>query len=137
MIRRPPRATRTDTLFPYTTLFRSTNETRSDQHGVAVDHDNPALDPLTGDTLRLGFLGLRRRKPYQAGLSAWPPIGRRRPLILIAGLGCLCRLRSGTPERNRGRGRLLGSSEERRVGKERVSAGRSRWAQCNKKKKKK
>src|SRR3546814_11516714 len=25
MIRRPPRATRTDTLFPYTTLFRSEN----------------------------------------------------------------------------------------------------------------
>src|SRR3546814_2929020 len=25
MIRRPPRSTRTDTLFPYTTLFRSTN----------------------------------------------------------------------------------------------------------------
>src|SRR3546814_18965836 len=26
MIRRPPRSTRTDTLFPYTTLFRSTPE---------------------------------------------------------------------------------------------------------------
>src|SRR3546814_4436198 len=26
MIRRPPRSTRTDTLFPYTTLFRSTEE---------------------------------------------------------------------------------------------------------------
>src|SRR3546814_8642455 len=26
MIRRPPRATRTDTLFPYTTLFRSRDE---------------------------------------------------------------------------------------------------------------
>src|SRR3546814_20372482 len=26
MIRRPPRSTRTDTLFPYTTLFRSTND---------------------------------------------------------------------------------------------------------------
>src|SRR3546814_6419753 len=26
MIRRPPRSTRTDTLFPYTTLFRSTNK---------------------------------------------------------------------------------------------------------------
>src|SRR3546814_8612733 len=26
MIRRPPRSTRTDTLFPYTTLFRSTGE---------------------------------------------------------------------------------------------------------------
>src|SRR3546814_10688077 len=28
MIRRPPRSTRTDTLFPYTTLFRSPNEAR-------------------------------------------------------------------------------------------------------------
>src|SRR3546814_8189954 len=27
MIRRPPRSTRTDTLFPYTTLFRSTTQT--------------------------------------------------------------------------------------------------------------
>src|SRR3546814_19289976 len=27
MIRRPPRSTRTDTLFPYTTLFRSTSGT--------------------------------------------------------------------------------------------------------------
>src|SRR3546814_13805864 len=27
MIRRPPRSTRTDTLFPYTTLFRSTKYT--------------------------------------------------------------------------------------------------------------
>src|SRR3546814_19283499 len=26
MIRRPPRSTRTDTLFPYTTLFRSTGD---------------------------------------------------------------------------------------------------------------
>src|SRR3546814_11326231 len=29
MIRRPPRSTRTDTLFPYTTLFRSSDETCS------------------------------------------------------------------------------------------------------------
>src|SRR3546814_10014374 len=29
MIRRPPRSTRTDTLFPYTTLFRSDAEARS------------------------------------------------------------------------------------------------------------
>src|SRR3546814_15481744 len=29
MIRRPPRSTRTDTLFPYTTLFRSCRECRS------------------------------------------------------------------------------------------------------------
>src|SRR3546814_11123155 len=30
MIRRPPRSTRTDTLFPYTTLFRSDQQMRSD-----------------------------------------------------------------------------------------------------------
>src|SRR3546814_6405334 len=29
MIRRPPRSTRTDTLFPYTTLFRSTDKSRA------------------------------------------------------------------------------------------------------------
>src|SRR3546814_4482941 len=28
MVRRPPRSTRTDTLFPYTTLFRSTHRVR-------------------------------------------------------------------------------------------------------------
>src|SRR3546814_5468429 len=33
MIRRPPRSTRTDTLFPYTTLFRSLR-----QAGVAAHH---------------------------------------------------------------------------------------------------
>src|SRR3546814_14804187 len=32
MIRRPPRSTRTDTLFPYTTLFRSTGETLTEYH---------------------------------------------------------------------------------------------------------
>src|SRR3546814_10366635 len=32
MIRRPPRSTRTDTLFPYTTLFRSSKEI----HGVLI-----------------------------------------------------------------------------------------------------
>src|SRR3546814_5134305 len=30
MIRRPPRSTRTDTLFPYTTLFRSDHRPQSD-----------------------------------------------------------------------------------------------------------
>src|SRR3546814_18457697 len=35
MIRRPPRSTRTDTLFPYTTLFRSVR--------VIVDHGDDAL----------------------------------------------------------------------------------------------
>src|SRR3546814_14268924 len=32
MIRRPPRSTRTDTLYPYTTLFRSVNDAFSAAH---------------------------------------------------------------------------------------------------------
>src|SRR3546814_11292480 len=32
MIRRPPRSTRTDTLFPYTTLFRSEGEEHAVRH---------------------------------------------------------------------------------------------------------
>src|SRR3546814_10543835 len=35
MIRRPPRSTRTDTLFPYTTLFRSEPEGRRPDDGCA------------------------------------------------------------------------------------------------------
>src|SRR3546814_12191335 len=40
MIRRPPRSTRTDTLFPYTTLFRSV------LHGIA-DGGGPIIPGLT------------------------------------------------------------------------------------------
>src|SRR3546814_7869430 len=38
MIRRPPRSTRTDTLFPYTTLFRS-----SSRNIVAHDHEQVVI----------------------------------------------------------------------------------------------
>src|SRR3546814_6362868 len=53
MIRRPPRSTRTDTLFPYTTLFRSHLKVAGDQrkpdaryhvpHGVSREGDRPRL----------------------------------------------------------------------------------------------
>src|SRR3546814_19846568 len=36
MIRRPPRSTRTDTLFPYTTLFRANEETGVIVMGASV-----------------------------------------------------------------------------------------------------
>src|SRR3546814_3883272 len=39
MIRRPPRSTRTDTLFPYTTLFRST---RTRNGGSSARLGNPS-----------------------------------------------------------------------------------------------
>src|SRR3546814_4957045 len=38
MIRRPPRSTRTDTLFPYTTLFRSAGHSLARLHGL-VRHE--------------------------------------------------------------------------------------------------
>src|SRR3546814_18944617 len=38
MIRRPPRSTRTDTLFPYTTLFRSVSQNvQTDGQGLQLD----------------------------------------------------------------------------------------------------
>src|SRR3546814_16618126 len=37
MIRRPPRSTRTDTLFPYTTLFRSDVDAAAGDAGVGED----------------------------------------------------------------------------------------------------
>src|SRR3546814_15297558 len=37
MIRRPPRSTRTDTLFPYTTLFRSAGHRRGHEEGAGLD----------------------------------------------------------------------------------------------------
>src|SRR3546814_17113084 len=51
MIRRPPRATRTDTLFPYTTLFRSAPH-RAEQADVGADRTDVgeelefALEPV-------------------------------------------------------------------------------------------
>src|SRR3546814_7233294 len=47
MIRRPPRSTRTDTLFPYTTLFRSIKELTATALGVGsmVDDDANAGTP--------------------------------------------------------------------------------------------
>src|SRR3546814_18464338 len=48
MIRRPPRSTRTDTLFPYTTLFRSRDQ---------LDHRG----------VKLVLVALRRRAALQVG----------------------------------------------------------------------
>src|SRR3546814_7226087 len=43
MIRRPPRSTRTDTLFPYTTLFRSTGA-GAVRHGHQAHHSRGVRD---------------------------------------------------------------------------------------------
>src|SRR3546814_4838233 len=44
MIRRPPRSTRTDTLFPYTTLFRSPEPTKLTNVGISYSELGEALE---------------------------------------------------------------------------------------------
>src|SRR3546814_6923539 len=55
MIRRPPRSTRTDTLFPYTTLFRSTETALHDEQ---VTHAATA-QALAGRVTEVAQLGER------------------------------------------------------------------------------
>src|SRR3546814_12699205 len=58
MIRRPPRSTRTDTLFPYTTLFRSIrvvlagapNAGKSTLLNVLAERDAAIVSPISGTT---------------------------------------------------------------------------------------
>src|SRR3546814_12391202 len=65
LIRRPPRSTRTDTLFPYTTLFRSVLP-RLYLFGSPAGHG--------GDYRHAGHL--RKRPPVQA--RPWPVANLRR-----------------------------------------------------------
>src|SRR3546814_10760615 len=82
MIRRPPRSTRTDTLFPYTTLFRSCS--CGDARVLAGNAtDLPAIAGVNGATTRrfragtgaavaaLKSVRQRQRRP------AWEPSQRR------------------------------------------------------------
>src|SRR3546814_12754028 len=58
MIRRPPRSTRTDTLFPYTTLFRS-----------VASIGRVKADPEQDDThILIGLLGLGTAQPRQRAM---------------------------------------------------------------------
>src|SRR3546814_15935203 len=75
MIRRPPRSTRTDTLFPYTTLFRSFDLLDLPVIGIARAHrapleaarpvrigrDHPHPPPVAIVAVRRGIGGARQR----------------------------------------------------------------------------
>src|SRR3546814_8782324 len=69
MIRRPPRSTRTDTLFPYTTLFRSTR-------GAAVATRTPAAD------FRQRLRTAGRWRAHRVGTLAGMAAANRRALAL-------------------------------------------------------
>src|SRR3546814_16970164 len=107
MIRRPPRSTRTDTLFPYTTLFRSPETDR-------ICRARPS-DPVGLHGAARQDLGFGRTDARRAGLETdWEPGPDQ---LCLGGKLALAALRN---DRSR--------SEERRVGKECVSTCRSRWS---------
>src|SRR3546814_6611213 len=62
MIRRPPRSTRTDTLFPYTTLFRSGE--------AAGEHRKPAR--LTERALSIAVLSGQLLRAQHGDLRPYP-----------------------------------------------------------------
>src|SRR3546814_20882690 len=104
MIRRPPRSTRTDTLFPYTTLFRSEYLSKL-----------PRLASIRHFDQFNGYSG-------QAG-SAFPDENDRYAQQKDRGLqGYRLPSRHRLPHEGGN-----GSSEERRVGEKCVSKCRSRW----------
>src|SRR3546814_3460419 len=74
MIRRPPRSTRTDTLFPYTTLFRSLDDHQSGTDGVdrsrRIVHEIARLGAPPVDH-RLDA-AVERRPPQCRGIALLP-----------------------------------------------------------------
>src|SRR3546814_21161112 len=121
MIRRPPRSTRTDTLFPYTTLFRSLADhghlitlvagradvvERPCQLGIATDQvarlDQQSGQGVVDAATLAGRLGDRHVD---------------QPVLCVVHVDGALRHPVGD----------AGRSEERRVGKECVSTGKSRW----------
>src|SRR3546814_7045526 len=74
MIRRPPRSTRTDTLFPYTTLFRS----RPDRYGVCQRRRRRRMAAHLAGRRR----GLRRAYDLPYILANPRTLTRLRPMLL-------------------------------------------------------
>src|SRR3546814_11542458 len=114
MIRRPPRSTRTDTLFPYTTLFRSHSASSYDAANDRVDHRRER---------RLGAIALTSGQAGR-GENAEDDVAVRMAAVRGKGLGLI----GWGPAAQALRQRASYRSEERRVGKECVSPCRSRWS---------
>src|SRR3546814_1140191 len=79
MIRRPPRSTRTDTLFPYTTLFRSRARGQGAAGDGAPDVERPRVRQPRCDLDRPVLAGARRQRHLAPGQApgAQGPAGRQ------------------------------------------------------------
>src|SRR3546814_13665300 len=127
MIRRPPRSTRTDTLFPYTTLFRS-------DHGLL----GPAGVQRRNARQRQRADSRQNRHDRQGATEPHPIQGIAADLLAgHAGSEEQQRLEAGMGNKMKdGDARIAGGarSEERREGKEGGRTGRPRGVQDRKKK---
>src|SRR3546814_20781831 len=77
MIRRPPRSTRTDTLFPYTTLFRSQGSTPK---VVAIARIGRRAGSI--DSIERGHADVPRRRQRQIARTRSDHADTRRDIIL-------------------------------------------------------
>src|SRR3546814_20684274 len=98
MIRRPPRSTRTDTLFPSTTLFRSHDPVAATHHRIAVMVIAAAIGaaPHRDDVFGLGHLivdaeqrrghlvAQRARDAHHVGLTRARARPGHQPLEVVA-----------------------------------------------------
>src|SRR3546814_7620255 len=97
MIRRPPRSTRTDTLFPYTTLFRSPRQPghRGLPPGALLrrplrhqrrDHRSEEHTSELQSLMRISYAVFclkKKQNLYQSTTEAHPPYQTRMPITLM------------------------------------------------------
>src|SRR3546814_14215547 len=139
MIRRPPRSTRTDTLFPYTTLFRSGHVVLAGADegldlALVLGKVDAGAEVLQADFLRLALLIGEHRvdRPHRLALDELHQVAQaaahrfdhRQGDVLQEGFGLhFLDQRQLRLDRRR--------SEARRAGTECVSTCRSRWSPYN------
>src|SRR3546814_14084809 len=129
MIRRPPRSTRTDTLFPYTTLFRSDDQQH--QHDVGQRHDVDGavelvvvaayLDGHLCVSVKRGLGEDRGAQPRSCSLQAFGAPTREPDSSTLCRSAATARICSDAVLVRR----AIPRSEERQVGKECVSTCKS------------
>src|SRR3546814_17674941 len=121
MIRRPPRSTRTDTLFPYTTLFRSrkrcsrsaTSRCRRSRVPIGCTSEEGANFEFNSKFDQALF---PQQQCCKESIRTMPARQQSKKRRVNSGVRDSCRHLQ------------IERSEERRVGKECVSTCRSRWS---------